>query len=137
MHTMAQATRTRPIREETSPVPHRVHRFVYQIDVGTRTYEVTLPERLPARGARQRLFQMLQRNELVGPGGRPLLAGVRMEGPGMEAREFNQRSPNARLDVFRDTYLSNSSRAGRFVPMPDVRVAALEQTKRPKRKTSF
>jgi len=134
---MAQVTRP-SVRERTSPVPHRIQRFVYSVDIGRMRFRVTLPERLPARGARRRLFEMLQRNELVGPGGRPLLADVRMEGRSREAQEYNGRPQNARLDVFRDAYLQSTSRRGQFVPAPDVRVASLMPGKaQPRRKTGL
>ncbi len=113
----------RGVRPTTRPTPRRIERHAYRVTVGDRTYRVTLPERLPARGARERLHDLLVGNELVETGGSPIRADVQqVSGPGNMER-FNGRPPNARLDIFRDDYLSHTFRGGQYVPSREVRVA--------------
>ena len=113
------------LRQVRRPAPARQRAYRYRVTLGQSTYEVTLPERLPSRGARRRLHEMLLNNELVGSGGRPLYADVRMSGRGREPQEFNGRAGNARLDVFRDAYLGRTYQRGQFVDSRTIRIAAL------------
>jgi hypothetical protein len=111
------------IRPTTRPTPRRIEQHAYQVSVGDRTYRVTLPERLPARGARERLHELLLGNELVESGGAQVHADVQQVGGPGSMERFNSRPPNARLDIFRDDYLSRTFRDGHYVPSRDVRVA--------------
>ncbi len=116
--------------------PVRVESHVYRVSIGDRQYRVTLPERLPPRTARARLHEMLLNNELVGPGGRPLRAQVEMIAPTgtspqaqerqREAQRFNSpRTPaTARLDHFRDAYLSRTYINDRYVSDGTIRIAS-------------
>jgi hypothetical protein len=120
----AAGRRAGPIQPRTRPTPRRIEQHVYRVSVGDRTYRVTLPERLPARGGRERLHELLLGNQLVESGGSQVRADVQqVGGPGNRER-FNGRAPNARLDIFRDDYLSRTFRAGQYVPSRDVRVAS-------------
>jgi hypothetical protein len=114
-------------QQKTRPTPRRVEQHTYLVTVGTRTYRVVLPEKLPERGARQRLHTMLLNNELVGTGGSKLRAQVTMQGNGQVAQKFNGRAANARLDVFRDSYLGHTYKGGRFVNSSDVRIASIKR----------
>lgn len=113
------------IRQIKKPAPAREEQFRYRITVGREVYDVTLPERLPPREARRRLHDMLLNNELVGAGGRPLLADVRMAGPAQTSQEFNGLAGNARLDNFRDAYLARTYQGGQFVDSRVIRIAAV------------
>lgn len=111
------------MRPTTRPTPRRVEQYVYRVSVGDREYRVTLPERLPARNARQRLHDMLVGNELIESGGSPIYADVRQTGGRGNQDRFNSRPQNARLDIFRDDYLSRTFRGGAYVDSRDIRIA--------------
>lgn len=113
------------VRPTTRPTPRRIEQHAYRVTVGDRTYRVTLPERLPARGARERLHELLLGNELVDSEGNHVTVHADVQqvgGPGNMER-FNRRPPNARLDIFRDDYLARTFRGGQYVPSREVRVA--------------
>lgn len=113
------------VRPMTRPTPRRVEQHSYRVTVGDRTYRVTLPERLPARGARERLHDLLLGNQLVDSEGERVTVHADVQqvgGPGSMER-FNGRPPNARLDIFRDDYLARTFRDGHYVPNREVRVA--------------
>ncbi len=120
----AAGRRAGTVRPTTRPTPRRIEQHVYRVSVGDRAYRVTLPERLPARGGRERLHELLVGNQLVETGGAVVHADVQqIGGPGNHER-FNARAPNARLDIFRDDYLSRTFRGGQYVPSREVRVAS-------------
>lgn len=126
MMQQAGASGRRPgtVQPRTRPTPRRIEQHVYRVSVGDRSYRVTLPERLPARGGRERLHELLLGNQLVESGGSTVHADVQqIGGPGNHER-FNARAPNARLDIFRDDYLSRTFRGGQYVPSREVRVAS-------------
>lgn len=112
------------LRPTTRPTPRRIEQHVYRVSVGDRTYRVTLPERLPARGSRERLHELLLGNRLVESGGSQVRADVQQVGGPGNMERFNGRPPNARLDIFRDDYLARTFRGGQYVPSREVRVAS-------------
>lgn len=128
MEMMQQASaagrRAGPVQPRTRPTPRRIEQHAYRVTVGDRTYRVTLPERLPARGSRERLHDLLVGNQLVDTGGAIVRADVQQIGGPGNMERFNGRPPNARLDIFRDDYLSRTFRGGHYVPSREVRVAS-------------
>lgn len=92
----------------------------YTVRFGRNEYEVTLDLPNPnlteedARAIRSgristgRLRRLLLENSLVETGATTIYARVQMRGRSAEARQFNGREPNARLDEFRDLYLAQA-----------------------------
>jgi len=132
---VAQPLRPAPQQTQVRPAPRRVEVFAYDVVLNNRRYRVSLPEPLPTlRGggldvaaAQRRLHELLLNNRLVTretPGG-PLLvhADVTMLGTGAPVTRFNAGPPNARLDIFRDAYLSLTFHDGRYVPSTAIRIA--------------
>lgn len=117
----ATAAPARSGARATVPAPRRVESFVYDVSMHGQSYRVTLNEPLPRGAAGQaRLHDLLMNNQLVEPGGR-VVAGVDVQRTG-DAR-YNAQPPNARLDIFRDRYLSETSSGGEFRAATDVRIA--------------
>lgn len=78
--------------------------------------------------AERRLHDLLLNNQLVVRGNNPAnppapLAQVTLNGAGPGVREFNQGTPNQRLDMFRDDYLKLTFQDGNYVESRGIRIA--------------
>lgn len=120
----------RPKPKPPQPAPVRVMQFVYDVNVGSEKYRVTLPEQLPlnqdgslnAAAAKAKLHDLLLNNKLSRSGG-AVRADVQLLEPSDRTAEYNRGPQNMRLDVFRDKYLGKTYKGGEYVDNPDVRLA--------------
>jgi DNA primase len=145
---LLQQSQTSPVPQrtpqQTGPVqqprqaPQMTQTFVYQVSLGSRTYQVALPQQLPTTrsgqvdevAARAVLHDLLLNNKLVESGGQAVYAQVTRVGRDAESAAFNSGAPNQRLDIFRDEYVARTYTDGQYVERPDIRIAMAPQAGR-------
>ncbi|MEW6035556.1 MAG: hypothetical protein AB1529_03005 [Candidatus Micrarchaeota archaeon] len=121
--------------QQPRPAPQMTQAFVYQVNLGNRTYQVALPQALPTTrsgqvdevAARAILHDLLLNNRLVESGGQAVYAQVTRVGRDAESAAFNSGAPNQRLDIFRDDYVGRTYTNGQYVERPDIRIAMAPQ----------